>query len=113
MNFSNKLNHGEAVIYGILSATKLSKKLKSINNKDYQLILSHLSKLNFTNLRKLFNKKHLNKIVNFMLTDKKNTFKKINFITLKKIGSVNINNQLTLAKVKKFCRFRITQIEFV
>ena len=102
LNFSNKLNHGEAVIYGILSATKLSKKLKSINNKEYQLILSHLSRLKFTNLRKLFNKKHLNKIVNFMLTDKKNTSKKINFITLKKIGSVNINNQLTLAKVRSF-----------
>ena len=102
LNFSRKLNHGEAVIYGILSATKLSKKLKSINNTEYQLILSHLSRLKFTNLRKLFNKNNLNKIINFMLADKKNTSKKINFITLKKIGSVNINNQLTLAKIRSF-----------
>ena len=28
LNYSKKLNHGEAVLYGILSAAKFSKKLK-------------------------------------------------------------------------------------
>ncbi len=104
LNYSKKLNHGEAVLYGILSAAKLSKKLKTLNNTDYQLILSHLSKLNFTNLTKFFKKKDLNEIINFMIADKKNISKKINFITLKKIGKAKINNQLNLSKVKKFVK---------
>ena len=104
LNYSKKLNHGEAVLYGILSAAKLSKKLKTLNNTDYQLIVSHLSKLNFTNLNKFFKKKDLNKIINFMIADKKNISKKINFITLKKIGKVKINNQLNISKVKKFVK---------
>ena len=102
LNYSKKLNHGEAVLYGIYSSINLSKRLKTISNKDYQLISSHLAKLHFDDLNKFFNKKDLNKILSFMVTDKKNTSKKINFITLKKIGVVNINNQLNTDYVKKF-----------
>ena len=102
LNYSNKLNHGEAVLYGILSAAKLSRKLKKLNNSEYQLILSHLSKLKFTNLKKFFNKKDLNKIISFMISDKKNNSKNINIITLDKIGRVNINNQFDKFSIKKF-----------
>ncbi len=66
--------------------------------------MSHLSRLNFDDLKKFFNKNDLNKIVNFMISDKKNTSKRINFITLKTIGSVNINNQLKITQVKKFIK---------
>ena len=104
LNYSKKLNHGEAVLYGILSATKLSKKLKMLNNNEYNLILSHLSKLKFTNINKFFNKKNINKIVMFMVADKKNFTNKINFITLNKIGSVSINNQLNINKVRNFIK---------
>ncbi len=104
LNYSKKLNHGEAVLYGILSATKLSKKLKMLNNNEYNLILSHLSKLKFTNLKKFFNKKDINKIVIFMMADKKNYTNRINFITLNNIGSVSINNQLNTNKVRNFMR---------
>ena len=107
LEYSKKLNHGEAVLYGILSATKLSKKLKSIKKNEYNLILSHLSKLGFSNLRKFFKSSDLNKIIMFMLSDKKNTSKKINFITLKKIGSVNINNQLNTSQVSNFIKFEL------
>ncbi len=102
LNYSKKLNHGEAVLFGIMSSTKLSKKLKLLNNKDFQLIMSHLSLLNFTNLKKIISKKDVNKVVNFMITDKKNTSNKINFITLKKIGKANINTQLSISVVKNF-----------
>ena len=104
LNYSKKLNHGEGVLLGIFSAIKLSKQLKLLNNKDYKLVLNHLSKLDFDNLRKFFKKKDLIKIVNFMVTDKKNTTKKINFITLKKIGRVKINSQIDIPKVKKFIK---------
>ena len=104
LNYSKKLNHGEAVLYGILSAVKLSKNLKILNLNDYKLIISHLSKLNYNNLNKFFNNKDLDKIINFMKVDKKNTSKKINFITLKKIGAVYINTQLSPSWIKKFLK---------
>tara|TARA_B100000401_G_scaffold273700_1_gene186638 strand:- start:397 stop:1494 length:1098 start_codon:yes stop_codon:yes gene_type:complete len=107
LNYSRKLNHGEAVLYGIYSAINLSKKLKKISSKDYQLIASHLAKLHFNDLKKFFNNKDLNKILSFMVTDKKNTSKKINFITLKKIGLVDINNQLSTVYVKKFIKLSL------
>ena len=102
LKYSKKLNHGEAVLYGILSATKLSKTLNQINKKDYNLITTHLIKLKFSNLRKFFKVKDLNKIVNFMVSDKKNTSKKINFITIKSIGKVNIKNQISIQFIKRF-----------
>ena len=102
LNYSKKLNHGEAVLYGILSAVKFSTKLNFLNTYDYKLIVYHLSRLGFVNLNKIFKKKNLNKIISFMISDKKNDTKKINLITLKKIGNVNTSNQFDIIKVKKF-----------
>ena len=104
LNYSKKLNHGEAVLFGILSAAKLSKKLGTLNKSEYQLILSHLTKLKFNNLNNFFKMKDLNKIIKFMTVDKKNTSKKINFITLKKIGIVNINNHINSSFIKNFIK---------
>ena len=107
LNYSKKLNHGEAVLYGILSAAKLSKNFKLINSSDYRLIISHLSKLNFNNLKKFFSIKDLNKIVKYMISDKKNFTNKINFITIRKIGKVDINNQISITKIKKFIKMKL------
>ncbi len=107
MNYSKNLNHGEAVLYGILSATKFSMKIKVLNKNDYQLIFSHLSKLNFTNLKNFFTKRDLNKIVSFMIADKKNITKNINIITIKKIGKVGIDSQFNSKKIKKFIEFEL------
>ena len=104
LNYSSKLNHGEAVLYGILSATKLSKKLNLLGKNDYEQILSHLSKLKFTNLGKLFSRKDLKKIINFMANDKKNVSKKLNLITLKKIGRVNISKQYNTVQIRNFIK---------
>ena len=73
-----------------------------LKKNEFQLIISHLSKLNFTDLSRFFSKKHLNKIVNFMLTDKKNFSKSINIITLNKIGRANTKKQFKSFKIKKF-----------
>ena len=53
LGYSKKLNHGEAVLYGLLSGNKLQK-FKSLESKEYKLILSHLSKLGFDNLNTPF-----------------------------------------------------------
>tara|TARA_Y100000590_G_scaffold423115_1_gene528574 strand:- start:675 stop:1769 length:1095 start_codon:yes stop_codon:yes gene_type:complete len=104
LKYSKRLNHGEAVLYGILSATKFSMRLKLLNKNDYERIISHLSKLNFHDLKKFFKKKDIDRIVNFMILDKKNFSKNINIITLKKIGTVNINKQFNILKIKKFIK---------
>ena len=102
LNYSKKLNHGEAVLYGIFSASKFSNKINLLNRNDYKLIMSHLTKLGFINLNKFFKKKDISKIISFMISDKKNDSKKINLITLKKIGNANILDQFNIIKVKKF-----------
>ena len=104
LNYTKKLNHGEAVLYGILSVAKFSKKFGALSENDYILIVSHLSKLNFTNLNKFFRKRNLNKIINFMISDKKNISNNINIIIINKIGRVNIDNQFSKSKIKNFIR---------
>ena len=73
-----------------------------INNNDYKLILEHLSKINFIDLKKYFSKKNIYKIISFMRSDKKNYSDTINIITLQKIGGVSINKQFSSSMVKKF-----------
>ena len=109
MTYSKKLNHGEAVLYGIFSATKFSNKINLLKGYDYKLIMSHLSKLGFINLNKFFKKKDINKIVGFMMSDKKNDDKKINLITLKKIGAINILGQFNVIKVKRFINSQLVK----
>ena len=55
-NFSKKLNHGEAVILGMMIASNLSNKKKLLLNKDLMLIKKHYN-LNFLNYEKTFQKK--------------------------------------------------------
>ena len=105
MGYSNKLNHGEAVLLGMNTAIKFSKKNNYVNNNDYSSILNHMitSKLP-NNLKKYFSIKHVNKIVSFMLKDKKDSSEKINLILLKRIGSPIINKKFKKDKLKSFLK---------
>ena len=85
LNYSKKLNHGEAVILGMVSALKFSYKKKLINKNNFDSIYNHIKKSNLPfYLKKYFSLKDLNKIIKFMLNDKKNTTNKINLILLEK-----------------------------
>ncbi|MDB9699775.1 3-dehydroquinate synthase [Candidatus Pelagibacter sp.] len=87
LNYSKKLNHGEAVILGIKTAAKFSLSANILNSKEFNLIENHLNKLNLLkDINKIFSKKDLNKILFFMRKDKKNSTNKINLVLLKKIG---------------------------
>ena len=103
LNYSKKLNHGEAVLLGMISALRFSRNNKILDDKEYQSIISHFknSKLPF-NIKNYFQLKDLNKIVSFMTTDKKNYSDKINLILLKKIGNPKINIEFTKDKIKSF-----------
>ena len=86
-NFSRKLNHGEAVLLGMMMASQLSYNKKLLPLKDFLLIKKHYANLNLpSKIKKFFKKEEINKIVSFMKKDKKNSNEKINLILIKKIG---------------------------
>ena len=109
LGYSNKLNHGEAVILGIKTALNFSLKNKIINKKEYSLIVNHIIKSNLpSDINKFFKAKDLNKILSFMLKDKKNNSDKISLVLLKKIGSPIINREYKQKSLKKFLKSELT-----
>ena len=105
LNFSSKLNHGEAVILGIISATKFSYKKKYISKNEYSSILDHIIKSNLPkNIKNYLSLKSLKKIIYFMKKDKKNNLDKINLILLRKIGTAIIDNQYNIETLNSFMK---------
>jgi len=103
LNFSKKLNHGEAVILGIKNAIKFSNVNKLLSRENFQLINNHINKIRlFPKFYQLFKKKDLNKIVMFMKSDKKNNSNKINLILMRNFGKIKIDFQIDSIKLKKF-----------
>ena len=105
LKYSKKLNHGEAVLLGIMSATKFSLKNNLISKNEYQYIKKHLIQIKFPiKLNKFFSLKNLNSIISFMQKDKKNTDKKINLILLKKIGKPIFDLNFDQNKLRMFIK---------
>ena len=105
LGYSKKLNHGEAVILGIITAAKFSLSNNILSIKEFNLIENHLIKLNLLrNVNKFFSIKNLNKILSFMKKDKKNNTDKVNLVLLKKIGSPIYDMQFDESKINIFLR---------
>tara|TARA_B100000287_G_scaffold420725_1_gene460479 strand:- start:710 stop:1816 length:1107 start_codon:yes stop_codon:yes gene_type:complete len=103
LSFSNKLNHGEAVIIGLKNSIRFSKQIKLLNSKSYNLIINHLDKIPLNkNLTQLFKVKDINKIISFMKSDKKNISKDINIILLQNFGNIKKNYHFNQNLLKKF-----------
>ena len=105
LGYSKKLNHGEAVILGIMTGIKFSLFNKILKIKEFDLINKHINDLNLPNkINKFFSIKDVNKILSFMKKDKKNNTKKINLILLKKIGSPIYKLQFDEKKITFFMK---------
>jgi len=103
--FSNIINHGEAVLLGMMVASELSYEMNMLPLKDLLSLKRHYLDLNLPmNIKKIFKRSEVNKIVNFMKKDKKNMSKKINLILLKKIGLTTKPQKISLQdkQIKKF-----------
>ena len=103
-NFSKRINHGEAVLMGMMLATKLSY-LKKICSKSVLQDVNNIydeNKLNHK-INKFFKPSEYNKIITFMKNDKKNNDEKINLILLKKIGKTTKPGEfkLSIQEIKK------------
>tara|TARA_Y100001970_G_scaffold33245_1_gene41302 strand:- start:686 stop:1792 length:1107 start_codon:yes stop_codon:yes gene_type:complete len=108
LKYSSTLNHGEAVLLGIMHASKFSFLNKLLNKNDFELIKNHL--INFKLIKKLNNsffQKNVRNILNFMKKDKKNTSKKINLVLLKKIGKPIFNLDYSENKIKSFIKDKL------
>ena len=103
LNFSKKLNHGEAVLMGLKSEILFSYKKKIISKKNMLEIFDHLklidTKLEINNF---FKKKDIKKMLRFMESDKKNISSKINLILLKDFNKAILNLQFTKKEIENF-----------
>ena len=103
--FSKKLNHGEAVLLGMIVACDLAYEKKILSHKDFNLIKKHYNNLNLpTKLKSFFKKEEISKIISFMKKDKKNLNEKINLILIKKIGKIKKWDSTNISdkELKKF-----------
>jgi 3-dehydroquinate synthase len=100
-NYSKRINHGEAVIMGMMMATKLSyiKKLCSLKTLHQLIKIYKINNLKY-DIKEYFKKNEYNEITNYMRTDKKNNDKKINLILLKKIGLTTQPNMYKISSTE-------------
>ena len=103
LGFSKKLNHGEAVILGIKNAVEFSFKRKILSKQKFNIILNHINRIGMKpKIEKLFKKKHVSKIMNYMRSDKKNNSNNINLILVKDFGKIIIDFQINPTNLKKY-----------
>ena len=105
LNYSKKLNHGEAVLLGINTAIKFSFIKKLLHNKEFNLITNHFRKFKLPyEIKNYFSPSQYKIIASFMTKDKKNKSDKINLILLKKIGHPIINKSYKKSVVENFIK---------
>ena len=93
-NFSKNITHGEAVLSGMILASKLSVEKKICSSKTLRQIkeIYVKNKLDFA-FKKYSNQSSISKLIPYLKNDKKNDDNKINFILLKNIGKTALPNQ--------------------
>ena len=107
-NFSNKINHGESVLLGMLCAVEFAYRNKILKNKDLNLIKEHYSTLNLPNkLDDYFAKKDVKNIIKFMKFDKKNYDSKIKLILIGEIGKTLKSKSLGDSVIKNYLNSKL------
>ena len=104
VGYNKGLNHGEAVLLGIMSAVEFSRKKNILKKNGFEQITEHLRKLNYDSLNKYFKLKDISKIIFYMKQDKKNKDDKINLILLKSIGKPILNKSFREINIRSFLK---------
>tara|TARA_B100000963_G_scaffold168452_1_gene146373 strand:+ start:166 stop:1272 length:1107 start_codon:yes stop_codon:yes gene_type:complete len=106
-NYSNKITHGEAVLTGMILATRLSVIKKICSPK----ILKRISNIYLQNNLEYTFKRYsqqfkISELIPFLKNDKKNNDDKINFILLKDIGKTALPNKskISISSLKKLSK---------
>ena len=91
------------------TALNFSFKKNYLKRSDYEIIMNHIDNSSLPNsIKKYFTIKDLNKILSFMIKDKKNNSEKINLVLLKKIGKPIFNKQYSKKKISLFMKKFLT-----
>ena len=103
-NYSKNTTHGEAVLAGMILATKLSVIRKVCNRKVLKDILNiyEVNNLNYV-FRKYKNPKEISSLIPYLKNDKKNNDEKINFILINEIGKTAMpnKNKISINELKR------------
>ena len=103
-NYSKNITHGDAVLSGMILATKLSVAKKVCLPKILDQIknIYKINNLDYT-YRNYSQTSSINKLMPYLKNDKKNNDSKINFILLKNIGKTALPNKskISLKNLKK------------
>jgi len=106
-NYSKNITHGEAVLSGMILATKLSVIKKACSTKTLSQIKNIFikNKLGYT-FEKFSQRKLIDKLIPYLKNDKKNNDDKINFILLKKIGKTVLpyKSKISIKNLKKMSK---------
>jgi 3-dehydroquinate synthase len=106
-NYSNKITHGEAVLAGMILASKLSLIKKVCSVKVFEQIKQIYNENNLTyTYKKYLDHSEIKKIIPYLKNDKKNNDDKINFILLRKIGQTALPNKykISINSLRKFSK---------
>ena len=110
-NYSKKITHGEAVLSGMIIATKISV-IKKVCSKSTLNKIEEIYKSNglIYTLNKYSTKKEIDSLIPFLKNDKKNNDQDINFILLKSLGKTTEPNKYKIStkELKKITK-KITQ----
>ena len=104
IGYNKGLNHGEAVLLGIMSAVEFGWQKNILKKDDYDQIINHLKKINYYNLSKYFKSKDISNIIFYMKQDKKNKDSKINLILLKNIGKPELKKSFEERDIRSFLK---------
>ncbi len=97
-NYSKKISHGEAVLTGMILATRLSYVKKVCTKKALDEIEGIYKKNNLKyTLVKYNNIKSIVSLIPFLKNDKKNDDDRINFVLLKKIGETTFPGKFKIS----------------
>ena len=106
-NYSKKITHGEAVLSGMILATKVSL-IKKVCNRP---VLDEIKKIYNNNdlsytYKRYSNSNLINNLIPYLKNDKKNNDDNINFILLKKIGETSLpnKNKISLNNLKRLSK---------
>ena len=87
------------------TALSFSFKENILSKSEYNLIINHIDNSGLpSSIKKYFSIRDLNKILSFMIKDKKNNSSKINLVLLKKIGSPIFNKEYTKKNINLFLK---------
>ena len=107
-NFSKRLNHGEAVILGMKSAFEFSHNRKIITHKEFKSAIDHLNNSYFPiSIKNYLSIKQINRIISFMLMDKKNNSKNIKLMLIKKVGGPIIEKEFSAHTIELFLKKKL------